>query len=193
MIIADSGSDGGTERSSQPRLAVRFVDAHSGRNGVLGDAETVSALLHSVECCLEGGRPGCRFPLLRLLGRSAPLSGAECEALVREVVRLRGLLAALSADNLRADAAAPSGDEPETPADGPPHGAFAAPVLGEGNGHSASAKNLAQVFAWPLSVLEHVGRLGAMGGRGARFETGPAEDLAATLTPLPVAAKAIAG
>jgi hypothetical protein len=145
---------------------VRFVDEHSGRSDVLGPVDDVVSLSDAVTRLLEGGRAGTRFPLLRLVGRARPLSQGECEALAREVVRLRQRLAPFSVDELRPppragasdpalDGAAPLGASPEPfprPEGAPP------------------PRTLAEAFAWPLRVLEHVARLGAASHRGARFE-----------------------
>jgi hypothetical protein len=144
---------------------VRFVDAASRHGDVLGPPADVHHLSHVVTRLLENGRAGSRFPLLRLVGRAQALSSGECDALVREVVRLRHLLAPFSADELRPapraavsdpglDGAAPLGPAP----DPFPRGGGAPP------------RTLADAFARPLAVLEHVARLGAASRCGARFE-----------------------
>lgn len=150
------------------RLAVRFVDAQSGRNDLLGRVAALEAMAGVVARRLEGARPGSRFPLLRLVGREQPLTPTECDALAREVARLRQMLAPLPAKVLDEDipAAEPS---PE----------WFRRVNGEG-----APKNLADAFAWPLFVLEHIARLGAASRRGARFEVGDADAFAAARTPL---------
>jgi hypothetical protein len=58
------------------RLSVRFVDAHSGRNDLLGRVAALEAMAAVVARRLEGARPGSRFPLLRLVGRPTPLTAA---------------------------------------------------------------------------------------------------------------------
>jgi hypothetical protein len=153
------------ECDAAPQHVVRFVDEDSRRSDVLGRVEDVHSMSDAVTRLLEGGRAGCRFPLLRLVGRVQPLSHEECEALVREVVRLRLLLAPFSVDELRPppravasdpalDGAAPLGPPPDPfpRRDGPP------------------PRTLADAFARPLGVLEHVARLGATSRCGARFE-----------------------
>ena len=103
---------------------VRFVDVDSRRSDVLGRVGDVHSMSDAVTRLLEGGRAGCRFPLLRLVGRAQPLSHEECEALAREVVRLRQLLTPFSIDELRPapragvcdpalDGAAPLGPSPD--------------------------------------------------------------------------------
>jgi hypothetical protein len=182
LDIPASGPHASSDPSSARRLGVRFVDVHSGRSAVLGGVDAVGALLRCVERCLEGGRAGTRFPLLRLVGRATPLSVPECEALVREVARLRGHLSVLAASNLLEETGPASGDDRQTPADGPPRGTFSPP----------GAKSLADVFALPLAALEHHGRLGAISGRGARFETCELEEPAAAPGAVSVV-RAIAG
>jgi hypothetical protein len=143
---------------------IRFTDEHSGRSDALGTADAVRAMTDAVTRLLEGGHAGRRFPLLRLVGRARPLSRDECDALAREVERLRRHLAAFPVDELRPasttsdpalDGAAPLGPAPEPfpRPDGAP-----------------APRTLAEAFARPLAALEVVARLGAASHRGARFE-----------------------
>lgn len=150
------------------RLAVRFVDAQSGRNDLLGRVAALEAMAGVVARRLEGERPGSRFPLLRLVGREQPLTPAECDALAREVARLRQMLAPVPAQVLAEDAATTE-----------PAPEWFRRVDGEG-----APRSLADAFAWPLFVLEHIARLGATSRRGARFEVGDAEAFASACTPL---------
>jgi hypothetical protein len=150
---------------------------------------SVAALLDVVARHLEHGRPGSRFPLLQLLRRLAPLSPAECEALVREATRLKALLAPLPVA-LLADPSAPALGAPR---DAPPP-APTGELFPRLNGNGAP-KTLADAFAWPLFVVDHLARLGAASGRGARFETGDVDAFRAVRTPLAphAAAPALAG
>jgi len=151
---------------------VRFVDEQSGRNDLLGRVAALEALADVVTRKLESARAGSRFPLLRLVGRAEPLTALECEALAREVTRLRQVLAPLSAESV--DATLPSDDMPAPPT--------AEPAPERTNG----TRTLADAFAWPLFVLEHIARLGAASRRGARFEVGEAKEFAASVTPLKI-------
>ena len=164
---------------ADPRSAVRFLDLHSGRNDILGSMTSVGAMLATVALRLEGGRPGSRFPLLQLVRRAAPLSPAECDALVREVTRLKSMLAPMPLDLLEHVA-------PTTPAGGESATNVSAPIpelFPRLNGNGAP-KNLSDEFAWPMFVLDHVARLGAASGRGARFESGDVDSFRAVRTPL---------
>ena len=205
------------------RLSVRFVDAHSGRNDLLGRVAALEAMAAVVTRRLEGARPGSRFPLQRLVGRPTPLTAVECESLAREVTRLRHLLAALPA--------APGGGGGGVPTLSDAPGVAEAAGLSEVKGlsdvtgvseptglseatgrsqatglsgavgaadggpapessrtldrtPSIGARTLADAFAWPLFVLEHIARLGAASRRGARFEVGDAVAFARDRTPL---------
>jgi hypothetical protein len=157
------------ESDSAPQNVVRFVDEQSRRGHVLGRPHDLHSMGDAVTRLLEGGRAGSRFPLLRLVGRAQPLSHAECEALAREVVRLRHHLAPFSVDELRppprgASDPALDGAAPLGPAPDPfPRGDGVPPP-----------RTLADAFAHPLAVLEHVARLGATSRCGARFEVVPA-------------------
>jgi hypothetical protein len=158
-----------TERGTDDarRLAVRFVDEQSGRNDLLGRVASLEALADVVSRRFDGARTGSRFPLLRLIGRPEPLTASECEVLAHEVTRLRHVLA-VPAGVLDEDAAAgPALDE----------------WMQSHNG-SERPRTLADAFAWPLFVLEHIARLGAASRRGARFEVGDADVFAAARTPL---------
>ena len=172
-MSADLGSVGdvaGSEPASA-REVVRLVEVHSGVSDVLGSARGVERLAESVTRHLEGGRAGSRFPLLRVLLRRGPVSAAECDALAREVVRLRAALASVAVTALfdvpppgsapALDAAAPLSPVP-WPSDPFPR------RHGEG-----PPKTLADAFAWPLFVAEHVARLGGASRRGVRVEVGP--------------------
>lgn len=173
------------------RLSVRFVDAHSGRNDLLGRVAALEAMAAVVARRLEGERPGSRFPLLRLVGRPTPLTAVECDSLAREVTRLRHLLAALPAaadpapdtTDAAQDAAA---DEPAPlDADRLADAAPRADAMPRAQGaRDLSPRTLADAFAWPLFVLEHIARLGAASRRGARFEVGDAAAFARDRTPL---------
>jgi len=179
------------------RLSVRFVDAHSGRNDLLGRVAALEAMAAVVARRLEGERPGSRFPLLRLVGRPTPLTAVECESLAREVTRLRHLLAALPASTSGGEVAPPSDatgvagatrrseengrDDAVGAVDGGP-APEGSPTLDAMP--SAGARTLADAFAWPLFVLEHIARLGAASRRGARFEVGDAVAFARDRTPL---------
>jgi hypothetical protein len=143
---------------------VRFVDEQSGRNDLLGRVAALEAMASVVARRLEGSRAGSRFPLLRSIGRREPLSASECEALAREVARLRQHLSPMT---LALD---------EDAVDG----------LGGDSSRARQDRTLAEVFAGPLSVLEHIARLGAASRRGARFEIGDAEAFARARTPLAV-------
>lgn len=178
------------------RLSVRFVDAHSGRNDLLGRVATLEAMVAVVARRLEGERPGSRFPLLRLVGRTTPLTAVECESLAREVSRLRQLLVALPAPtstsvaspdalSLDPNASGPAAVGPSAPPvdrEAPPaDGATPEPSMAP---RGAAPRTLADAFAWPLFVLEHIARLGAASRHGARFEVGDAAAFAAARTPL---------
>jgi hypothetical protein len=160
--VTDRGTD------DAHRLAVRFVDEQSGRNDLLGRVASLEALAGVVSRRLEGARTGSRFPLLQLIGRIEPLTASECEVLAREVTRLRHVLAPVPARVLDEEADAGRGlDE----------------WIHAANG-AERPRTLADAFAWPLFVLEHIARLGAASRRGARFEVGDAELFAAARTPL---------
>jgi hypothetical protein len=168
--LGSVGDVGGSEGASAHEV-VRLVEAHSGVSDVLGSTHVVMRLAESVARHLEGGRAGSRFPLLRVLLRRGPVSAAECDALAREVVRLRAALASVAV-SAWFDAPRPSGDPaleaaaPLSPAP-PPSDAFPR-RQGEG-----PPKTLADAFAWPLFVAEHVARLGGASRRGVRVEVGP--------------------
>jgi hypothetical protein len=165
-------------------LVLRGIDDHSGRSDVIGDVRAV-ALLHDVVArVLENGREGSRFPLLRLVGRKVALTHEECDALVREIARLRGLLAAHAVEALRA----PTPDLPSDPALAAALPLDAVPEPFPRLNGNGAPRTLADAFARPLFVLEHVCRLGAAGRRGARFETGPGDALVAVRSgPPPIA------
>jgi hypothetical protein len=160
---ARAGSAGDPSALDPRRLAVRFVDEQSGRNDLLGRVAALEAMAAVVARRLEGSRAGSRFPLLRSIGRREPLSASECEALAREVARLRQHLAPVPATTLSEEAPGAIGDDVP-----------------------AAAATLADAFAVPLSVLEHIARLGAASRRGARFEIGDAAAFARARTPLAV-------
>ena len=148
--------------------AIRIVETHSGVNEVLGSAESVERMLEIVVRCLEAGRPGTRFPLVRLLARRGPISSAECDALSREMVRLGAAFEPHDVDALR---------EPPPRADADPALSAAAPLdpvpepFRRLNGNGAP-RTLADAFAWPLFVVERVARLGSASRRGASIEAG---------------------
>ncbi|MFO0934004.1 MAG: hypothetical protein U1E39_15050 [Planctomycetota bacterium] len=167
------------------RLSVRFVDEHSGRNDLLGRVAALEAMAAVVARRLEGARPGSRFPLLRLVGRPTPLTAVECDSLAREVTRLRHLLSALPATADPApdatDAAPDAAADDPAPIDADP----LADAMPRAQGaRDPSPRTLADAFAWPLFVLEHIARLGAASRRGARFEVGDAAAFARDRTPL---------
>jgi len=157
-----------------PRRAIRFVDLASGRNDLLGRVASLDAMAHVVARRLEGARAGSRFPLLRLIGRREALTAQECEALVREVTRLRAALAPLTFF-AAAGPAAPAAGASRRELDDEIAARFR-PLLRTAPAHAPSPPTgdatgtLADAFAWPLSVLEHIARLGATTRRGARFE-----------------------
>jgi len=174
------------------RLSVRFVDAHSGRNDLLGRVATLEALAQVVARRLEGERPGSRFPLLQLVGRAAPLTADECDSLVREVARLRHRLAALPVDAAEhgTDAASTPGGAAAGAGEGAIDGGRPPPTFVKARPDASATGTLADAYAGPLFVLEHIARLGAASRRGARFEIGDAASFAAARTPLnPYAAR----
>lgn len=163
---------------SRASLAIRFVDEHSGRNDLLGAVASFEAMANVVSKRLEGSKAGSRFPLLRLVGRREPLSAIECEALAREVTRLRSVLAPLPASAIADGRDEGSRDD----------SALGAPtavreIFRRLNGDGAP-RTLAEAFGWPLFVLEHIARLGAASRRGARFEIGDPDAFAPQRTPL---------
>ena len=167
-IVADGNGASGTCDE-----VVRIVEAHSGVSDVLGSASGVERLAQTVVARLEGGRAGTRFPLLRVLLRRGPVSAEECDALVREVVRLRAALAALPPDDApdprRAGDPALEAAAPLSPA--PPLSPTPSP--GASARRDATPRTLADAWARPLSVAEHVARLGGASRRGVRVEVGP--------------------
>ena len=172
------------------RAWLRIVDEHSGIHDVVGPVDEVARMTATVSRCLEGGRTGARFPLLRLVSRRPALSGEECDALGREIVRLRALLGVIAAETaVEPPAGAPPAADVRTsdpalaaaaPLDAaarPPAPTTPAEPFPRWNG-SGVPRTLADLFAWPLHVLEHVARLGATSRRGARLEVGYAASFA---------------
>ena len=176
--MEDFARDGELPRAPSPSERwVRIVEVHSGVGDVLGSEASLGTLLDAISSRLEAGRVGARYPLVRLLSRRGPVTAGECDALSREVVRVRAGLERESADWLR----------------GPPAGGEADPVLGAalpldrmpepfrrlngngGTGGNGVPKTLAEAFAWPLSVVESVTRLGSASRRGVRLEIVPTE------------------
>jgi len=176
-----SGVAAGSDRS---RAWLRVVDEHSGIHDVVGPVDEVARMTATVTRCLEGGRVGTRFPLLRLVSRKPALSGEECDALGREIARLRALLGVISVET----AAASNAEVPPAAPTSDPALAAAAPLSSDGGAATSPApfepfprwngsgapRTLADLFAWPLHVLEHVAKLGAASRRGARFEVAAA-------------------
>jgi hypothetical protein len=158
------GANGDHEHASCEDV-VRIVETHSGVSDVLGSARGLERLAQAVTLNLEGGRAGTRFPLLRVLLRKGPVSAQECDALAREVVRLRAALKSVSFDP-PTPASRPSGD---------PALDAAAPLSPTGPARPLKAPHptLADLYARALSVAEHVARLGGASRRGVRVEVGP--------------------
>lgn len=166
-------------------LAVRFVDAHSGCNDLLGRVAALEALAAVVARRLEDARPGSRFPLLRLVGRREPLTATECDSLARETARLRQRLAAVPVGDLGAGPGAvadPSAADDDVGPEAAPARRRRDPTAPDDD--PRPARTLADVYDDTLYVLEHIARLGAASRRGARFEVGDAEAFAASATPL---------
>jgi hypothetical protein len=171
-------------RAEDPSRAwLRIVDRHSGVHDVVGPVDAIARMTATVSRCLEGGREGSRFPLLRLVSRRPALSAEECDALGREIARLRGLLSVVSISSLE-DRPSPTSD-PALAAAAPLDAPREPEPFPRWNG-SAAPRTLADAFAWPLHVLENVARLGAASRRGASLEVGmgPARDGARVATDL---------
>jgi hypothetical protein len=145
---------------------LRIVDEQTGVVDVVGRVESVERMAETVARCLEAGRAGTRFPLLRLVPRRPALTGEECDALSREVPRLRAVLACVGVENLR-PAGPGAGSDPALSAAAPLEPAPEPFPRWNGSG---APRTLADAFAWPLHVLEHGARLGAASRRGARLE-----------------------
>jgi hypothetical protein len=162
----DRGAAGSSGEPAHAEEVLRLVETHSGVSDVLGSTRGIERLTDVVAQRLEGGRAGTRFPLLRVLLRRGAVSAQECDALAREVVRLRVALASVALDAPDArrtsdpalDAAAPLSTPAASPAGAP---------------KAPAPRTLAETYARALSVVEHVARLGGASRRGVRVEVGP--------------------